>query len=384
MTSALAVSALLVAATACSTPEGGALDETTSLYALVEGVDGVYFYPPLGPTPSPSSTFDATLVDGISVVVEAHAADGTVTTVATFDRTTQPAVALVAERERYFVDIPAAAYVTDPALTYHVVARLDGAELGRSVLAARVFDVMASLPSLRIGVHLRVEGAAVRVVAPVRRRGGAPIHCTNGVQDKDETGVDCGGGCAACATCDDGIQNQGEEDVDCGGPCTACATCDDGVQNQGEEQVDCGGPCAACETCSDGVLNQGEDGVDCGGPCAACASRTTSFAVSQTCSSTGQTCAPLWGSATVTTHGTLTVRFATPTTHCSSVGVTFVVNGTPVATTPYLAPGASSPTYDLGPARGTYTVQLQGLGTVGGCNSGRLASWGGTLFVTSN
>ena len=48
--------------------------------------------------------------------------------------------------------------------------------------------------------------------------------CFNGVQDGDETGVDCGGSCAPCPTCDDGIQNGGETGVDCGGPdCEPCA-----------------------------------------------------------------------------------------------------------------------------------------------------------------
>jgi len=52
------------------------------------------------------------------------------------------------------------------------------------------------------------------------------------------------------ATCTDGIQNQDETDVDCGGVCPACssATCADGIQNQGETGVDCGGPCPACQT----------------------------------------------------------------------------------------------------------------------------------------
>ena len=48
--------------------------------------------------------------------------------------------------------------------------------------------------------------------------------CFNGVQDGDETGVDCGGSCAPCATCDDGIKNGSEEGIDCGGP--DCAPCE--------------------------------------------------------------------------------------------------------------------------------------------------------------
>lgn len=52
---------------------------------------------------------------------------------------------------------------------------------------------------------------------------------------------------------------------------TSGPTCSDGIQNQGETGIDCGGPCAACPpTCSDGIQNQGETGVDCGGPCAPC------------------------------------------------------------------------------------------------------------------
>lgn len=52
--------------------------------------------------------------------------------------------------------------------------------------------------------------------------------CSDGIQNGTETGVDCGGTCAACpvdSTCDDGIQNGDEEGVDCGGSCpNACTT----------------------------------------------------------------------------------------------------------------------------------------------------------------
>ena len=60
-----------------------------------------------------------------------------------------------------------------------------------------------------------------------------------------------------------------------GGP-----TCDDGVQNGNETGVDCGGPdCPACPTCTDGVQNGSETGVDCGGPdCPPCGGDTELFA----------------------------------------------------------------------------------------------------------
>lgn len=85
---------------------------------------------------------------------------------------------------------------------------------------------------------------------------GAPVEptCDDGIQNGDETGVDCGGSnCPACPepTCSDGIQNGDETGVDCGGSCAACpATCDDGIQNGDEEGVDCGG--SSCSPCSTG------------------------------------------------------------------------------------------------------------------------------------
>ncbi|MEA2036733.1 MAG: putative Ig domain-containing protein, partial [Nanoarchaeota archaeon] len=55
--------------------------------------------------------------------------------------------------------------------------------------------------------------------------------------------------CTYIPTCSDGIQNQNEIGVDCGGPCPACpipASCSDGIQNQNEEGIDCGGSCESC------------------------------------------------------------------------------------------------------------------------------------------
>ncbi|SEQ39840.1 M14 family zinc carboxypeptidase [Neolewinella agarilytica] len=98
--------------------------------------------------------------------------------------------------------------------------------------------------------------------------------CSDGIQNGDETGIDCGGiACQECPTCFDGEQNGNETGIDCGGPdCAACQSCTDGIQNGGETGVDCGGPdCAACPTCTDGIQNGNETGIDCGGPdCIAC------------------------------------------------------------------------------------------------------------------
>ncbi len=61
----------------------------------------------------------------------------------------------------------------------------------------------------------------------------------------------CGGTNPPAPTCTDGIQNGNETGIDCGGPdCTPCAvasTCTDGIQNGNETGIDCGGPdCAPC------------------------------------------------------------------------------------------------------------------------------------------
>ena len=100
--------------------------------------------------------------------------------------------------------------------------------------------------------------------------GGPAPTCNDGIQNGNETGVDCGGSCSACPTCNDGIQNGNETGVDCGGVCSACPTCNDGIQNGNETGVDCGGICSACPTCNDGMQNGTETGVDCGGICSPC------------------------------------------------------------------------------------------------------------------
>ena len=126
--------------------------------------------------------------------------------------------------------------------------------------------------------------------------------CADGLQNGDETGVDCGGvlcepcnttvpGCTdpgahnydptatvddgSCETCADGLQNGDETGVDCGGVlCEPCNTTVPGCTDPGAHNYD---PTAtvddgSCETCADGIQNGDETGVDCGGVlCEACA-----------------------------------------------------------------------------------------------------------------
>ncbi|MEM7575512.1 MAG: M12 family metallo-peptidase, partial [Bacteroidota bacterium] len=115
--------------------------------------------------------------------------------------------------------------------------------------------------------------------------------CSDGIQNGDETGIDCGGslcgpclipGCTdpaahnynpaatvddgSCETCSDGIQNGDETGIDCGGslcgPCLIPGCTDPVAHNYNPAAtVDDG----SCETCSDGIQNGDETGVDCGG-----------------------------------------------------------------------------------------------------------------------
>ncbi|HEY1585426.1 MAG TPA: hypothetical protein VGH63_07025, partial [Polyangia bacterium] len=119
--------------------------------------------------------------------------------------------------------------------------------------------------------------------------------CHDGVQNGDETDVDCGGTCAPCATgsvcsiakdctsmlcsafthkcvgtkCEDGVRDGNETDIDCGGgACLACADgmgcksnmdCTSDICNQATQK------CAGT-LCADGVKDGKETDTDCGGP----------------------------------------------------------------------------------------------------------------------
>jgi hypothetical protein len=132
------------------------------------------------------------------------------------------------------------------------------------------------------------------------------------VQDGNETDIDCGGGtCPACASgmhcsvptdcvsgicqgvapnrlcggssCTDGVQNGNETDIDCGGTCPKC-----GDGKQCRAAVDCvsascvGNVCQPI-SCSDGVQNGDETDIDCGGACPSKCARNKVCAVASDC-----------------------------------------------------------------------------------------------------
>ncbi len=93
--------------------------------------------------------------------------------------------------------------------------------------------------------------------------------CTDGVQNGAETGVDCGGTCAACptATCFDGSKDGTETDIDCGGTCAAnCAVgkgCTGDADCASNECALTG--CIPATTCSNTVQDGTETDKNCGG-----------------------------------------------------------------------------------------------------------------------
>lgn len=74
-----------------------------------------------------------------------------------------------------------------------------------------------------------------------------PDHCTDGVENYDESDIDCGGSCDPCA---DGKDCEGDDD-NCysgwcyNGVCTS-PSCSDNIMNGDETGIDCGGSCPDC------------------------------------------------------------------------------------------------------------------------------------------
>jgi len=96
----------------------------------------------------------------------------------------------------------------------------------------------------------------------------APASCTDGKQDGNETGVDCGGSCQGCPTGGGCVLGK-----DCAG--LVCATGPVTTPGAGGGPIDCpAGASCTCQApdCTDGLKNGAETGVDCGGgTCPACA-----------------------------------------------------------------------------------------------------------------
>jgi hypothetical protein len=162
----------------------------------------------------------------------------------------------------------------------------------------RTAELRATLTNVSAPGHfyLEVTGTGVMPLGDACQAqaaiGDIPETCSDGIQNQDETDVDCGGDiCAVCANgadCNDDGDCSSESCV--GGQCAA--SCTDSIQNQGESDVDCGGTCPQCQEgqgcfadpdcvqlpdvqscvsgqctnhCFDSITNVDESDIDCGG-----------------------------------------------------------------------------------------------------------------------
>jgi hypothetical protein len=163
-----------------------------------------------------------------------------------------------------------------------------GARLLAFVAAAGVVTVVASC-NLALGLNKFIDCPEDPSCPPA-------ATCADGTKDGDETGVDCGGSCAACPakqgcikngdcadgvcadgecaapTCKDGVRNEDETDIDCGGKtCPGCGPTQHCASNADCTSMECSGTTCVASACTDGVENGDESAIDCGGTaCPAC------------------------------------------------------------------------------------------------------------------
>ena len=113
------------------------------------------------------------------------------------------------------------------------------------------------------------------------------------------------------------------------------------------------------------------------------------------CSTTGQACEPGYSASfKVATLSQVNAQYVVRTAHCSSIKVSFFVDGKQIHTSGFLGwVGATggfaklpldTGTVNLGMlSAGNHTLVVKAEGQVSGCNGGRLASWGGKLRITN-
>jgi hypothetical protein len=100
------------------------------------------------------------------------------------------------------------------------------------------------------------------------------------------------------------------------------------------------------------------------------------------CGGVGQLCAATFD-LPVQTASLLTVQYTASPQNCADVSMHFLVDGAPRGVSGELAPGSASGFFELGPVSppGGHLLQLQAEGFLGGCDSGTLTSWSGTLEI---
>ena len=104
------------------------------------------------------------------------------------------------------------------------------------------------------------------------------------------------------------------------------------------------------------------------------------------CTSTGQVCSPPKTlRLTPPRRGTMTsVRYTTSPQHCSALVLQVVRGGRVLATSERIDAGESTVrlTTRISVPKGTSTMGFRAKGFTGGCNTGRVGSWGGSITAT--
>jgi RHS repeat-associated protein len=136
--------------------------------------------------------------------------------------------------------------------------------------------------------NAQCQSGLVCVAGNLAKRGAAsgdacaPAHCGNGVNDADETSIDCGGSCGSDCTvvCDKSNGDSSKCSTDCRctvgeGDCDSDAECSTGlicgIGNGAAFGLPVGTDVCWGTTCRNGVKDGNETAVDCGGSCAPCA-----------------------------------------------------------------------------------------------------------------
>lgn len=85
----------------------------------------------------------------------------------------------------------------------------------------------------------------------------------------------------------------------------------------------------------------------------------------------------------VTAQGPARVEFTASPRHCSDMNATVLVDGKALGAKD-LGPGQSDGGYSITLSPGKHTVGVKAVGIQGGCNEGKIGSWGGNIRVTAD
>src|SRR5580658_5731573 len=109
--------------------------------------------------------------------------------------------------------------------------------------------------------------------------------------------------------------------------------------------------------------------------------QTQIYSVLVSCTSSGEMCSPAYSiTVTLPVASLVTVGFTGASTLCSNVQLYISVDGVLQAISPFFGANQIIGPVSLGTLGAvTHSLELEGVGEVGGCNSGTLGGWGGTL-----